>query len=62
MKEYEERIEAICNKYDLSVFPNVADNVFHIIESAEPSDEDKLDAWDNYHQWLYESFKLEIAE
>ncbi len=59
MKELENKIEAICKKYDLPVFENPSDNVFTIIQSAEPSQEEKLDAWENYHQWLYESFGKE---
>jgi hypothetical protein len=59
MKELETKIEAICKKYDLITFPNIRDNVMTIIASAEPSDEEKLEAFDLYDEWLYESFKSE---
>ena len=59
MKELEVKIEALCKKYDLPIFPNIRDNVMTILESAEPSGEEKLQAFDLYDEWLYESFKTE---
>lgn len=59
MQELEIKIKALCKKYDLTTFPNVRDNVMNILASAEPSDEDKLEAFDLYDEWLYEAFKDE---
>lgn len=59
MKELEIKIEEICKKYDLPIFPNIRDNVMIILESAEPTKEEKLEAFDLYDEWLYESFKNE---
>ena len=59
MKEFEVKIECICKKYDLPVFQNIRDNVMSIIESAEPSGNEKLEAFDIYDAWLYEAFKNE---
>lgn len=55
MQELEIKIEAICKKYDLPIFPNIRDNVMTIIESAEPTKEEKLEAFDLYDEWLCES-------
>ena len=62
MKEIEIKIETLCKKYDLTTFPNVRDNVMNILASAEPSDEDKLEAFDLYDEWLFEAFKEDLKE
>lgn len=53
MKELEIKIEALCKEYDLPIFPNIRDNVMTIIESAEPTKEEKLEAFDLYDEWHY---------
>ena len=55
MLEIEAKIKEICKKYDLPIFPNIRDNVMSIIESAEPTKEEKLEAFDLYDEWLCES-------
>ncbi len=62
MKELEIKIEAICEKYDLPIFPNIRDSVMNILVSAEPSDEDKLEAFDLYDEWLYLSCMDEVKQ
>lgn len=52
MLDAREKIEAICKEYDLPIFENPRDNVMVILESAEPSKEDKLTAFDCYDEWL----------
>lgn len=59
MEELEVKIEGICKWYGLPVFPNIRDNVMTILKAAEPSDEDKLEAFDIYDEWLYLSFESE---
>lgn len=59
MLEIEAKIKEICKKYELTTFPNIRDNVMNILASAEPSDEDKLEAFDLYDEWAYEAFKNE---
>lgn len=55
MNEARAKIEAICKEYDLPVFENPRDNVMVILESAEPSKEDKLTAFDCYDEWLLDT-------
>lgn len=57
MKKIEEKIIRICKENDLPVVPNIRDNVMRIIESAEPSKEEKLEAFDLYDEWVYEALK-----
>lgn len=59
MRTIEEKIISICKKNDLSVFPNIRNNVMTIIESAQPSEEEKLEAFDLYDEWVYETLKNE---
>lgn len=59
MYNNEEKVIELCKKYDLPFFQNIRDNVMTIIESAEPSNEDKLKAFDLYDEWLYEVIKNE---
>lgn len=59
MLEIEAKIQAICKKYDLPIFPNIRDNVMRIIESAEPSRAEKLEAFDLYDEWSYEAIRNE---
>lgn len=53
MTDPKTKIEALCKEYDLPVFKNPRDNVMVILESAEPSKEDKLTAFDCYDEWLF---------
>ncbi len=57
MREIEEKIVRICKDNDLTVVPNIRDNVMRIIESAEPSKQEKLKAFDLFEQWLCETHK-----
>ena len=51
MREIEEKIADICKRNDLHVFPNIRANVLLILESAEPSKGEKLEAFDLYDEW-----------
>ena len=42
MREIEEKILNICKRNDLSIFPNIRENVMIILESAEPTKEENL--------------------
>ncbi len=57
MREIEEKIIRICKDNDLLVVPNIRDNVMQIIESAEPSKEEKHEAFNLFEQWLCEVYK-----
>ena len=48
-------LEELCKKYDLPTFENPRDNLMTIIESAEPTSEEKLEAFDLYDVWLIEN-------
>ena len=60
MKNPVERIEELCNSYNIQVFDNVRDNVMSLVESGMVSDEEKLEAMDLYDEYLIEANKLEI--
>lgn len=55
-----ERIEELCNSYNIQVFDNVRDNVMSLVESGMVSDEEKLEAMDLYGEYLIEANKLDI--
>jgi hypothetical protein len=57
MSEIEKKIENTCKKYNLPIFPNIRDNLMDIIESAEPSSEEKLITFELYEEWLYMAFE-----
>lgn len=57
MRGIEEKIIRICKNNDLPVVPNIRDNVMRIIESAEPSKQEKHEAFNLFEQWLYEIYK-----
>ena len=57
MKELEMKIETLCKKYDLAVFPNIRYTVFNILESAEPSKEEKLEVFDLYIYFVVKNNK-----
>lgn len=59
MKTIEEKIINICKENDLPVLPNIRNNVMTIIESAQPSKKEKLEAFDLYDEWVYETLKSE---
>jgi hypothetical protein len=60
MKNTVERIEELCNSYNIQVFDNVRDNVMSLVESGMVSDEEKLEAMDLYDEYLIEANKLDI--
>lgn len=60
MKNPVERIEELCNSYNIQVFDNVRDNVMSLVESGMVSDEEKLEAMDLYDEYLIEANKLDI--
>lgn len=60
MKNPVERIEELCNSYNIQVFDNVRDNVMSLVESGMVSDEEKLEAMDLYDEYLIEVNKLDI--
>ena len=60
MKNQVERIEELCNSYNIQVFDNVRDNVMSLVESGMVSDEEKLEAMDLYDEYLIEANKLDI--
>ena len=60
MKNPVERIEELCNSYNIQVFDNVRDNVMSLVESGMVSDEEKLEARDLYDEYLIEANKLDI--
>lgn len=45
-------LEKLCREYDLPVFENPKDNFLMILESAEPTKEEKRRALDEYEKWL----------
>lgn len=47
----------ICKKYDLPIFENPKDSFLMIIESAEPTKEEKNKALDIYDEWLLSLYK-----
>lgn len=47
----------IGHKYELTLFQNMPDNVFSIIQAAEPTDEEKMHVWDLYHDYLFISYR-----
>ena len=49
--------DEIGNKYNITLFQNVSDNVYSIIQSAEPTQEEKSYIWDLYHDYLYYEYK-----
>ena len=49
--------DEIGNKYNITLFQNVSDNVYSIIQSAEPTQEEKSYIWDLYHDYLYYQYK-----
>lgn len=51
------KCDEIGNKYDITLFQNVSDNVYSIIQSAEPTQEEKSYIWDLYHDYLYFDYK-----
>lgn len=51
------KCDAIGNKYNITLFQNVSDNVYSIIQSAEPTQEEKSYIWDLYHDYLYFEYK-----
>lgn len=55
-----ERIEELCNSYNIQVFDNVRDSVMSLVESGMVSDEEKLEAMDLYDEYLIEANKLDI--
>lgn len=59
MSTIEEKIISICKANDLSVQPNIRANVMTIIESAQPSYEEKVKAFDLYDEWVYKTLKNE---
>lgn len=60
MKNPVERIEELCNSYNIQIFDNVRDNVMSLVESGMVSDEEKLEAMDLYDEYLIEVNKLDI--
>lgn len=60
MKNPVEKIEELCNSYNIQVFDNVRDNVMSLVESGMVSDEEKLEAMDLYDEYLIEANKLDI--
>lgn len=54
--------DEIGNKYDITLFQNVPDNVFVIIQNAEPTQDEKAYLWDLYHDYLYFEIKKEIEK
>lgn len=60
MKNPVERIEELCNSYNIQVFDNVRDNVMSLVESGMVSDEEKLEAMDLYDEYLIDVNKLDI--
>lgn len=59
MRTIEEKIISICKENDLPVLPNIRNNVITIIESAQPSKEEKLEVFDLYDEWVYKTLKNE---
>lgn len=57
LHEKEKQLETLCKKYDLSVFESPRDNFIQIIESAEPTKEEKWWALEVYEQWLIGLFE-----
>jgi hypothetical protein len=57
LKHFYDKVKKQCdeigNKYDITLFQNVSDNVYSIIQSAEPTQEEKSYIWDLYHDYLY---------
>ena len=47
----------IGKKYDITLFQNVSDNVYLIIQCAEPTQDEKSLIWDLYHDYLYYQYK-----
>ena len=56
----EKRIEALCKKYGLPVFESPRDNFMMIIQSAEPTKEEKYEALEYYDKWLLRLFDVEV--
>lgn len=55
-----EKLENLCKEigqeYGITMFQNIPDNVFEIIQAAEPTQEEKALVWDLYHEYLYVNF------
>ena len=49
--------DEIGKKYDITLFQNISDNVYSIIQSAEPTLDEKSSIWDLYHEYLYSEYK-----
>lgn len=47
------KCDGIGKKYNITLFQNLSDNVFAIIQAAEPTQEEKAYIWDLYHDYLY---------
>lgn len=57
MRTIEEKIISICKENDLSVQANIRANVMTILESAQPSKKEKLEAFDLYDEWVYKALE-----
>lgn len=55
--ELKKQCDEIGNKYNITLFQNVSDNVYCIIQSAEPTQDEKSSIWDLYHNYLYSEYK-----
>ena len=45
-------LEGLCKEYDLPVFESPRDNLIMIMESAEPTRDEKLQALEAYEAWI----------
>lgn len=51
------KLEELCKDYDLPVFESPRDNFLMILESAEPTKQEKWEALNCYETWLLEISK-----
>lgn len=56
-KDAIKKLEELCKEYDLPVFESPRDNFLMILESAEPTKQEKWEALDCYDSWLLEISK-----
>lgn len=45
-------INSLCDKYDLPKFQNAGDNFIMVMQAAEPTHEEKLQALRDYEAWI----------
>ena len=55
--ELERQCKEIGKKYDITLFQNISDNVYLIIQCAEPTQNEKAHIWGLYHDYLYFEYK-----